>query len=107
MTIEDKNMGSIEEKNGNKVVLMDFFAEWCGPCKMQDPIIEKLKQKFGDKVEFKKINVDAEGTYNLVEKYSISAIPTIVIEKGGKFFAKYVGMTSQHVIEKKINEIIE
>ncbi|MGZ4924740.1 MAG: thioredoxin family protein, partial [Halobacteriota archaeon] len=41
-----------------KPILMDFYADWCGPCKIQDPILEKLEEKLGDKIEFKKINVD-------------------------------------------------
>ena len=95
----------------SKVVVIDFMAEWCGPCKMQDPIMEELKEKFkGDpNVEFKKIDVDkdADADFNLVDKYSIHAVPTLVIEKDGNTFAKYVGVTEQHMLEKKIKEALE
>ena len=63
-------------------VLVDFFATWCGPCRMQTPILEELAKKMGDKVEIKKIDVDQH--MDLAEKYGIRVVPTLVIEKDGK-----------------------
>ncbi len=85
----------------SKVVLMDFFAEWCGPCKMQDPILEELKKKFQDKVEFKKVDVDTNN--ELASKYTIHAVPTLILEKDGKLFKRYVGVTRASVLEADIN----
>ncbi len=89
----------------SKVVVIDFMAEWCGPCKMQEPVIEELKEKFGDKVEFKKIDVDKNE--ELANKYKVMAVPTLIIEKDGKIFEKYVGLTKTHVLEKKINDALK
>ncbi len=89
----------------SKVVLMDFFAEWCGPCKMQDPIIAELKKKFADKVEFKKVDVDTN--YEFAAKYSIHAVPTLVIEKDGVVFKRYTGVTSAKVLEADINAALK
>jgi thioredoxin 1 len=88
-----------------KVVLMDFSAEWCGPCKMQDPIIDELEGKFKETVEFKKIDVDSN--IDLSTKYGIHAVPTIVIEKDGKIFKKYVGVTRAHVLETDLKEVLK
>lgn len=88
-----------------KVVLMDFSAEWCGPCKMQDPIIEKLEGKFKDTVEFRKIDVDSN--IDLSSKYGIHAVPTIVIEKDGEIYKKYVGVTRANILEKDLNEALK
>ena len=93
-----------EENKVSKIVFMDFFAKWCGPCKIQDPIIEDLKKKFEEKVEFRKIDVDKD--YEIADKYKVNAIPTIIIERDGKFWAKFVGLTKMHVLDKKIREII-
>lgn len=88
------------------IIVIDFFADWCQPCRLQDPIMEKLKEEFDGKVEFKKINVDdGEGT-ELAKKYSIHAIPTLVIEKDEKLFMKYVGVTKLETLEKKIKEAL-
>ena len=89
----------------SKVVLMDFFAEWCGPCKMQDPIIDELKKKFADKIEFKKVDVDTN--YELAGKYGIHAVPTLVIEKDGVLFKRYTGVTSAKVLEADINAALK
>ncbi len=89
----------------SKVVLMDFFAEWCGPCKMQDPIMEELKKKFGDKVEFKKVDVDTN--YELATKYTIHAVPTLILEKDGRLFKRYVGVTRAHVLEADITAALK
>ena len=89
----------------SKVVLMDFFAEWCGPCKMQDPIIEELKKIFGDKVEFKKVDVDNDN--ELASKFTIHAVPTLVIEKDGAVFKRYTGVTRTNVLEADLNAALK
>ena len=88
-----------------KVVLMDFSAEWCGPCKMQDPIIDELEGKFKDTVEFKKIDVDSN--IDLSGKYRVHAVPTIVIEKDGEIYKKYVGVTRANILQKDLNEALK
>lgn len=98
----DKN---IQKKETSSVVVIDFMAEWCGPCKMQDPIIEELKKKFEGKVTFKKIDVDKGG--ELTKKYKIMAVPTLVIEKDGIAFKQYVGMTRSKVLEDTINDALK
>lgn len=103
--IEDKLTNLEENKEEKKIILMDFAAEWCGPCKIQDPILEDLKKKFEDKVEFKKIDVDKDG--ELADKYLIRAVPTLIIEKDGKIFKKYVGVTSIKELEKTICEALQ
>ncbi len=87
------------------IILMDFTAKWCGPCKAQDPIIEEIKEKFGGKIEFKKIDVDENG--KLVVKYNIMGVPTLIIEKDGAVFKRYVGITSPEVLTKDIEEVLE
>jgi len=88
-----------------KLILMDFYADWCGPCKMQDPIIDELKKKFGDKVEFKKI--DADNNNELASKFTIHAIPTLVIEKDGTVFKRYTGLTQGKVLEADLNAALQ
>ena len=86
----------------SKPVVYDFFATWCGPCRMQAPILEELGKKLGDKVEIKKIDVDEHR--DLAEKYGISVVPTLIIEKDGKIIQRLEGVTDgatlEHVIEQ-------
>lgn len=89
----------------NNIVLIDFFATWCGPCKIQEPIIDDLKKKFDGKVEFKKVDVDEDS--KLADKYQIRAVPTLILEKDGKVFMKYTGVTNLKTLEGKINEALE
>ncbi len=89
----------------SKVVLMDFFAQWCGPCKMQDPINEEIKKKFGDRIEFKKIDVDTD--QELAIKYTIHAVPTLILEKDGAVFKRYTGVTRTSVLEADINAALK
>ncbi len=94
-----------EKKVEKRVVLMDFTAEWCGPCRIQDPILEDLKKKFEDKVEFRKIDVDKDN--ELANKYLIRAVPTLIIEKDGEIFKKYVGVISLKELEKTIGNALQ
>lgn len=89
----------------SKVVLLDFYAEWCGPCKMQDPINEEIKKKFGDKIEIKKI--DADTNIELCSKFTIHAIPTLIIEKDGTVFKRYTGVTRANVLEADLNAALK
>lgn len=84
-----------------KLILMDFYADWCGPCKMQGPIFEDLAKDFSDKVEFHKINVDKEG--DLAIEKGIMVVPTIILEKDGVEVQKWMGVTSKEELIKAIN----
>ncbi len=88
-----------------KPVLMDFYADWCGPCRMQTPIIEALAKEFGDKAEFKKINVDKEGV--LATEKGIFVVPTLILEKDGVELMKWVGVTSKEELTKGINDALK
>ncbi len=74
-----------------KPVLYDFFATWCGPCRIQSPIIDDIAAKMGDKVDVKKVDVDKFP--DLANKYQISVVPTLVIEKDGKLVHRLEGVT--------------
>ena len=88
-----------------KPILMDFYADWCGPCRMQTPIIDALAKELGDKAEFKKINVDKEG--DLATEKGILVVPTIILEKDGVELKKWMGVTSKEELAKAINDALK
>ena len=88
----------------SKPVLFDFFATWCGPCKMQTPILEELEKKMGDKVEIRKIDVDQH--MDLAEKYGIRVVPTLIIEKDGKIVQSMEGVTDAATLEKILTPLV-
>ncbi len=89
----------------SKPVLFDFFATWCGPCRMQTPILEELAKKMGDLVEIKKIDVDQHR--DLAEKYRIQVVPTLIIEKDGKVIQSMEGVTDLSTLEKLLKPLVE
>ena len=89
----------------SKPVLLDFFADWCGPCKRQGPILEDLKQKMGDKVEIRKIDVDQN--MEMANKYGIRVVPTLIIEKEGKVIRTLEGVTSAESLESMISPLVD
>jgi thioredoxin 1 len=89
----------------SKPVLFDFFATWCGPCRMQTPILEELAKKMGDKVEIKKYDVDQH--MDLAEKYGIRVVPTLVIEKDGKIVKSMEGVTDLSDLEKLLKPLVD
>ncbi len=81
-------------------VLVDFWAEWCGPCKMIAPILDELAEEKAGQVKIAKVNVD--DNQELAGKYGIRAIPTLLLFKGGQVKEQIVGMTGKKDLEKKI-----
>jgi thioredoxin 1 len=88
----------------SKPVLLDFSATWCGPCRMQQPIITKLEESFGDKVDFKEIDVDQNN--ELAAKYDIMVVPTLVIEKDGVEVRRFTGVTRAEVLSEELNKLL-
>ena len=88
----------------SKPVLFDFFATWCGPCKMQTPIVEELAKKMGDSVEIRKIDVDQH--MDLAEKYGIRVVPTLIIEKDGKIVQSLEGVTDGTTLENLLKPLV-
>ncbi len=79
-----------------KTVLLDFWADWCGPCRMLSPIVEQVAQEVPDTVKIGKINVDEE--MQLATEFEIESIPTLVVIKNGKVINRTVGVQSKEEI---------
>ncbi len=88
-----------------KPVLMDFYADWCGPCRMQSPIIDSLKLEFKDKADIRKVNVDKEG--DLATQKGIFVVPTLILEKDGKELKKWMGVTSKEELTQALNDALK
>ena len=85
-----------EKINQNQLVLVDFFATWCGPCRMQAPILERVKDQVGDQLEIYKLDVDENE--KTAKAYGVMSIPTLILFKDGKEVAKNVGLMSQDAV---------
>lgn len=97
----DNNFES-EVLKSKEPVLVDFFAEWCGPCKMMAPVIEEIAKKTEGKIKVGKINVDESP--DAAEKYGVMSIPTLILFKKGEVSKTLVGLRSKEDIIKEITE---
>ena len=101
MTIlTDENFES-EVLKADLPVLVDFYADWCGPCQMLRPIIEELSEEFQGKAKIAKINVDEAP--KTAEKYGIMSIPTVILFKEGKEVTRQMGLTTKEVLKELIS----
>ena len=85
-------------------VLVDFWAEWCMPCRMLAPTIEEIADDFAGKIKVGKL--DTDGNQEIGVQFEISAIPTIIVFKGGQPVKKFVGLTNKADLESALNEML-
>ena len=100
-SLTDKNFAE-ETKNG--VVLVDFWATWCGPCRMQGPVIDQLDEEMGDKVAFTKVDVDENP--ETARAFGIMSIPTLLIKKDGEVVDKVVGYHAKEHLEEILEKYL-
>ena len=103
--ILDLNESNFDDSiNNGKVVIVDFWAEWCGPCKMLTPIMNELADDFDGKAIISKVNVDLAPS--IAQKYSIRSIPSILFFKKGVVEQQLVGVVPKEEITKIINDLM-
>ena len=90
-----------EVLDADKITVVDFYADWCGPCKMMAPIMEAVAKELGETAVVGKVNID--DNQNLAVKYQIMTIPTIVIFKNGEIVESFIGVTDKDEILNAVN----
>ena len=102
LIVTDENYSDV--LNGDKPVVLDFWAEWCGPCRMVGPVIDELATDYEGSVVIGKVDVDENS--DIVAKYGIRNIPTILFFKGGMLVDKQVGAAAKSVFVEKIDNLL-
>ena len=100
--VNDKNF---EEKvlNAKNVVLVDFFATWCGPCQMLGPVLESVQEEVGEKAQIIKLDVDE--AMNTARRFGVMSVPTMIVFKDGKEVQRIVGLRQKSQIVQILNEV--
>jgi len=102
LTLTEGNFGQ-EVLSSTVPVLVDFWAEWCGPCKMVAPILDELASEYDGKVKIGKVNID--DFQSLATQYGIRAVPTVLLFKGGEVTDQIVGLRSKRDYKAKLDRV--
>lgn len=90
----------------DKIVFYDFWASWCAPCKIMNPIIEELEEEYQGKVKIKKIEMDDPSNQELIHQFQIMAVPTYIIEKDGQIIDHLVGAQPKSNLTDALNKAL-
>lgn len=93
---------NLQQVTDNEITVIDFWADWCGPCKMMDPILEELETEFAGKINFGKFNV--ENNQDVAEQYKVMSIPSLVIFKNGVAKEKVSGLYPKEKLANYLNK---
>jgi len=93
-----------EVLQSDELVFVDFWAPWCGPCKMIAPIVDKLEENYGDQMKFAKLNV--QDYQETAGEYGVRGIPTLAIFKNGEIVKKFVGLKPYELFEEEIKKVL-
>lgn len=104
IVVTDADFGSLIEK-GEGLSLVDFWAEWCGPCRMVAPVMEQLAHEYGVRLRIAKLDVDAN--QEVATRYNIRSIPSILFFKDGKHVDTVVGAVPKAYLDRKIQEHLQ
>ncbi|CAM3835476.1 thioredoxin [Marinicrinis lubricantis] len=106
MTIQyvtDQNFDDVVMKSG-KLVLVDFYADWCGPCRMLSPVLNEINNEYGDQVTVAKVNVDENPKAAIQQQ--VMSIPTLKFVKNGKVLGTSVGFKSKEQLKNMLNSLL-
>jgi thioredoxin 1 len=104
METENKKESFRDIIMGEKPVLIDFFAEWCGPCKMMKPILEELRQRLGDKIRILKIDIDRSPAVS--SAFDIHSVPTLMLIQNGNILWRQSGVVQSNQLERIITPFL-
>ncbi|MCD7962873.1 MAG: thioredoxin [Rikenellaceae bacterium] len=92
--------------SSDRLVLVDFFAEWCGPCKMMAPVLKELKEHYGDSIHIVKIDIDKTPNLNIAEHHKVQSIPTLILMKNNEVLWRNSGAMDADSLKKLIDSYI-
>jgi thioredoxin 1 len=99
--VEINGISELEKVTSEGLVVVDFFATWCGPCKMLSPVLEQINE---DRSDVKIVKVDIDNNMDLAKKYGIMSVPTVILFKDGKEVDKKIGFMPKDMITEWLNE---
>lgn len=107
MQEHEKVMSDFNKITGDEIpVLVDFYATWCGPCKMMAPVLEELKKRFGDKLRIIKLDIENRNNIKVVQQFRVRSVPTLMIFRRGELLWHESGARSIDEMEHILSEYI-